>query len=60
MFAASDAAAMIGLLPTWESVAAGVLVGLSMGLTGGGGAIFAVPMLVYWIGVSPRGVRPPP
>ena len=55
MFAASDAAAMIGLLPTWESVAAGVLVGLSMGLTGGGGAIFAVPMLVYWIGVSPRG-----
>jgi uncharacterized membrane protein YfcA len=39
---------------TWESVAAGVLVGLSMGLTGGGGAIFAVPMLVYWIGVGPR------
>ncbi|MFM1996237.1 MAG: hypothetical protein RLZZ111_624 [Planctomycetota bacterium] len=36
------------------SVAAGVVVGLSLGLTGGGGAIFAVPLLVYWIGVEPR------
>ena len=27
--------------------------GLSLGLTGGGGAIFAVPLLVYWIGVDP-------
>jgi uncharacterized membrane protein YfcA len=34
-------------------VAAGLLVGLSLGLTGGGGAIFAVPLLVYWIGVDP-------
>lgn len=50
----SDAVTFIGFLPGWESVAAGVVVGLSMGLTGGGGAIFAVPMLVYWIGVSPR------
>ncbi len=50
----NDAVAFVGLLPGWESVAAGVVVGLSMGLTGGGGAIFAVPMLVYWIGVSPR------
>ena len=43
--------------PAWEaaaSVAAGSLVGLSLGLTGGGGAIFAVPLLVYWIGVDPR------
>ena len=43
--------------PTWAaaaSVAAGSLVGLSLGLTGGGGAIFAVPLLVYWIGVDPR------
>lgn len=41
--------------PTWvASVAAGALVGLSLGLTGGGGAIFAVPLLVYWIGVEPR------
>lgn len=41
--------------PVWAaSVAAGSLVGLSLGLTGGGGAIFAVPLLVYWIGVDPR------
>ena len=43
--------------PAWAaaaSVAAGSLVGLSLGLTGGGGAIFAVPLLVYWIGVDPR------
>jgi uncharacterized membrane protein YfcA len=32
------------------SLAAGAIVGLSLGLTGGGGAIFAVPLLVYWIG----------
>lgn len=48
-----DVAGVVSLL-AWESVVAGVLVGLSMGLTGGGGAIFAVPMLVYWIGVGPR------
>ena len=42
--------------PPWPpvaAVAAGVVVGLSLGLTGGGGAIFAVPLLVYWIGVDP-------
>jgi uncharacterized membrane protein YfcA len=32
----------------------GGIVGLSLGLTGGGGTIFAVPLLVYWIGVDPR------
>lgn len=32
----------------------GVLVGFSLGLTGGGGAIFAVPLLVYWLHVAPR------
>lgn len=32
----------------------GAIVGLSLGLTGGGGAIFAVPLLVYAVGVSPR------
>ena len=37
-----------------EAVVAGGLVGLSLGLTGGGGAIFAVPLLVYWIGVDPQ------
>lgn len=32
----------------------GTLVGFSLGLTGGGGAIFAVPLLVYAMGVPPR------
>jgi len=32
----------------------GAFVGLSLGLTGGGGAIFAVPILVYGLGVPPR------
>ena len=32
----------------------GALVGLSLGLTGGGGAIFAVPILVYALDVAPR------
>lgn len=31
----------------------GAIVGLSLGLTGGGGSIFAVPLLVYGIGLSP-------
>jgi len=39
--------------PPLAAVAAGVVVGLSLGLTGGGGAIFAVPLLVYWLGVDP-------
>jgi uncharacterized membrane protein YfcA len=32
----------------------GVLVGFSLGLTGGGGSIFAVPLLVYGLGVRTR------
>lgn len=32
----------------------GALVGFSLGLTGGGGAIFAVPLLVYGIGLPAR------
>ncbi|MBL9082053.1 MAG: sulfite exporter TauE/SafE family protein [Planctomycetales bacterium] len=32
----------------------GAVVGLSLGLTGGGGAIFAVPLLVYVIGIDAR------
>jgi uncharacterized protein len=32
----------------------GALVGFSLGLTGGGGAIFAVPLLVFGLGVPPR------
>lgn len=38
----------------WPALAAGAVVGLALGLTGGGGAIFAVPLLVYWIGIEPR------
>jgi uncharacterized membrane protein YfcA len=36
------------------SVIFGAIVGLSLGLTGGGGAIFAVPLLVYGLAVPPR------
>jgi uncharacterized protein len=32
----------------------GAVVGLSLGMTGGGGAIFAVPLLVYGLGVPAR------
>lgn len=32
----------------------GAVVGLSLGLTGGGGALFAVPLLVYGLGVDAR------
>ena len=36
------------------SVLFGSLVGISLGLTGGGGAIFAVPMLVYGLHLPAR------
>ncbi|MBX3427241.1 MAG: sulfite exporter TauE/SafE family protein [Pirellulales bacterium] len=39
---------------TLSALAFGAIVGLSLGLTGGGGAIFAVPLLVYGLGVEPR------
>ena len=32
------------------SVFFGVLIGLALGLTGGGGSIFAVPLLIYGLG----------
>lgn len=32
----------------------GAVVGLSLGLTGGGGALFAVPLLVYGLSIEPR------
>ena len=38
----------------WLSLLFGAVVGLSLGLTGGGGAIFAVPLLVYGLGVPAR------
>jgi len=49
------AATGLATAPPWlpvAAVAAGLVVGLSLGLTGGGGAIFAVPLLVYWLGVD--------
>ena len=36
------------------NIALGVFVGLSLGLTGGGGAIFAVPLLIFGLGVPAR------
>jgi uncharacterized membrane protein YfcA len=36
------------------SLGFGAVVGFSLGLTGGGGSIFAVPLLVYGLGVEPR------
>ncbi len=39
---------------SWLSLIFGAIVGLSLGLTGGGGAIFAVPMLVYGLGMDTR------
>ncbi len=38
----------------WLSLLFGSVVGLSLGLTGGGGAIFAVPLLAYGLGVPTR------
>jgi uncharacterized protein len=40
-------------MPVW-SVVFGAVVGLSLGLTGTGGSIFAVPLLIYGLGVEPR------
>ncbi|AWN17630.1 sulfite exporter TauE/SafE family protein [Salinisphaera sp. LB1] len=36
------------------TILCGVLVGLALGLTGGGGSIFAVPLLIYGLNVAPR------
>ena len=36
------------------AVAAGLLIGLSLGALGGGGSILAVPALVYLLGESPH------
>ncbi len=45
----SDGLALIGL-----SLLFGLLIGFCLGLTGGGGSIFAVPLLVYGLGTDPR------
>jgi len=36
------------------SILFGLLIGLALGLTGGGGSIFAVPLLIYGLGVAPK------
>jgi len=41
---------LLSILPAF---ACGTLVGVALGLTGGGGSIFAVPLLVYALGVPP-------
>jgi uncharacterized membrane protein YfcA len=40
-------------LPIILAFACGTLVGVALGLTGGGGSIFAVPLFVYGLGVPP-------
>jgi uncharacterized membrane protein YfcA len=43
-------------MPAIDFIAAlsGLVVGVSLGLTGGGGSIFAVPLLVYALGLAPN------
>ena len=40
------------------AVLCGGLVGLALGLTGGGGSIFAVPLLIYVLGLAPDQAMP--
>lgn len=40
--------------PEWLGLFSGLFVGLSLGLTGGGGSIFAVPLLIYGMAVDAR------
>jgi len=42
----------IGLVQYALSVISGVLVGFSLGLIGGGGSILAVPLFLYFVGLS--------
>jgi len=41
-------------MTTLLAVLFGALVGFALGLTGGGGGVFAVPLLVFGLGVEPR------
>ena len=43
---------MLDLVHYAFAVASGILVGFSLGLVGGGGSILAVPLMVYFVGVS--------
>jgi uncharacterized membrane protein YfcA len=38
----------------WLGLAYGLIVGVSLGLTGGGGSIFAVPLLIYGLSIEVR------
>jgi uncharacterized membrane protein YfcA len=40
------------------AIVTGVVIGLSLGLTGGGGSILAVPMLIYAVGLTPAAAIP--
>lgn len=40
--------------PDFLTIAFGMVIGFSLGLTGGGGSIFAVPMLIYGLGTGVR------
>ena len=41
------------LLQALPAIGCGAVVGVALGLTGGGGSIFAVPLLIYGLGVAP-------
>jgi len=41
-------------LPSITIIVAGVVIGLLLGLTGGGGSILTVPLLVYVVGLPPK------
>jgi uncharacterized membrane protein YfcA len=45
-------------LMTIVTIASGGAVGLALGLTGGGGSIFAVPLLIYVVGLAPARAMP--
>jgi uncharacterized membrane protein YfcA len=51
---ASTTVALTGPLGVAVGLASGLAVGFALGLTGGGGSIFAVPLLVYALGVAPK------
>ena len=41
------------IVPTLAALGCGGVVGVALGLTGGGGSIFALPLLIYGLGVRP-------
>ena len=46
------------MLETLILIASGAFVGLALGLTGGGGSNFAVPLLIYAVGMTPSMAMP--